>query len=315
MVAGTRWRDLVSFLAYRGDYGAGDPEVLIEARRSMISRDNELRSELRLNDGQFYESLVRNLPDGGRVVTVHDVTEQKQAEAEITAQRDALEQSNLTKAKLFSIITHDLRSPFNTVLGFAQLIADHAERATRQELSEYAQEINRSGSRLLQLVDNLLRWSRSQMGDRKFTMSHTKIGPVIERVAALQREVAGEKNITINTELSDDIVAMDQDMIEAVLRNLISNAIKFTQPGGTVEVRTTQQDGNQIEISVADTGVGIEKEQLEHLFEFTAARSKSGTGLGLQICNEFAAAHGSKIMVESKPGEGSTFRFSVPIAE
>ena len=177
------------------------------------------------------------------------------------------------------------------------------------------------GGRLLQLVDNLLRWSRSQMGDRKFSAKDVALGPVIQRVAELQRQVAAEKGITINTNLPDHVVTIDQDMIEAVLRNLIFNAIKFTDQDGAVDVNTRQLDNGRIEISVADSGVGIEDEHLQNLFEFTAETSRNGThgepgtGLGLQICAEFAAAHGSEIDVKSTLGEGSSFRFSVPTAE
>jgi signal transduction histidine kinase len=318
---GVTWQEMLSFTAHRGDYGPGDPQKLIETTVALLRLGRELNSQLQLKSGQSYEIRSRELPDDGRVFTVNDVTEQRLAEAEIKAQRDALAQSNMTKDKLFSIVAHDLRSPFNTLLGFAQLIADHAERATRQELAEYALEINRSGGRLLQLVDNLLRWSRSQMGDRKFSAKDVALGPVIQRVAELQRQVAAEKGITINTNLPDHVVTIDQDMIEAVLRNLISNAIKFTDQDGAVDVNTRQLDNGRIEISVADSGVGIEDEHLQNLFEFTAETSRNGThgepgtGLGLQICAEFAAAHGSEIDVKSTLGEGSSFRFSVPTAE
>lgn len=320
MQVGVNWQELLAYVARRGDYGPIDPEQLIKARMSEIQKGQELRSELRLKGDQFYEIRARDLPDGGRVVTVNDVTEQRRAAAEIEAQRDALAQSNLTKDKMFSIIAHDLRSPFNTMLGFAQLIADHAEHATRRELGEYAREINRSGGRLLQLVDNLLRWSRGQMGDRTFSDADVMLGPLIGRVAELQREVAAEKGITINTDLSDDMVTVDQDMVEAVLRNLISNAIKFTNQDGVVDVQSRQLDNGRVEISVADNGVGMDDAHVRRLFEFTAEKSKSGThgepgtGLGLQICSEFAAAHGSEIQVESTLGQGSVFRFSVPKA-
>jgi signal transduction histidine kinase len=323
MKAGTNWHAIAAFLANRGDYGDGDPERLTEARLAVLIRDHSEPVELQLRNDLHYEVISRPLHGGARLITFYDITKQKRAEAKMKAQRDELARSNLMKDKLFSIVAHDLRSPFNTLLGFAQLIADHAERATRQELGDYAREINRSGSRLLQLVDNLLRWSCSQMGDTKFQASDQMLSPIVHGVTELQRKIAEEKGITLHTDLTDDFVSIDRDMIESLLRNLVSNAIKFTKPGGevTIQVKPLGEDGeDRIEILVKDSGVGIGAEQLDSLFEFTDRQSTTGTlgepgtGLGLQICSEFAAAHGSKIHVESELDAGSTFSFTVPKA-
>ncbi len=321
MTAGTTWRSIVTYVAERGDYGEGDPKEILEARMAVLTGDHSERSELTLRGKSHYEVISRPLPGGARLVTFHDISTQKIAEAEMTAQRDELARSNLLKDKLFSIVAHDLRSPFNTLLGFAQLIADHTERATRQELGDYAREINRSGSRLLQLVDNLLRWSRNQMGDTKFDVSDENLRAVIQGVIELQRKTAEEKGIALNANLTEDFVTIDRDMIESLLRNLVSNAIKFTKPGGSVDVGVTPLGTDRVEISVTDNGVSIESSRLDSLLDFTVQQStigtlgEPGTGLGLQICSEFAAAHGSKIHVESDPEIGSTFSFSVPKAQ
>lgn len=320
MKVGTNWHAISAFLATRGDYGDGDPEELSAARLAMLTRDHMEPVEMQLRNDLHYEVTSRPLHGGARLFSFYDITEQKRAEAEMKAQRDELARSNLMKDKLFSIVAHDLRSPFNTLLGFAQLIADHAEKATRQELGDYAREINRSGSRLLQLVDNLLRWSRSQMGDTKFQATDQMLSPIIHGVTELQRKIAEEKGITLHTDLTDDFVTIDRDIIESLLRNLVNNAIKFTKPGGEVTIQVRPLGEDRMEILVKDSGVGISSEQLDSLFEFTDRQSTTGTlgepgtGLGLQICGEFAAAHGGEIHVESELGVGSTFRFSVPKA-
>ena len=321
MTAGTTWQTIMTFLAERGDYGEGDPKELLEARMAILTGDHPESSELQLRGDSHYEVISRPLPGGAWFVSFYDISAQKTAEAEMKAQRDELARSNFLKDKLFSIVAHDLRSPFNTLLGFAQLIADHTERVTRQELGDYAREINRSGNRLLQLVDNLLRWSRNQMGDTKFIASDESLRAMIQGVIELQRKAAEEKGITLKTNLTEDFVTIDRDMFESLLRNLVSNAIKFTKPGGSVDVGVKPVDADRVEISVTDNGVGIESDRLDSLLEFTVQQSTNGTlgepgtGLGLQICSEFAAAHGGEIHVESDPEIGSTFSFSVPKAQ
>jgi signal transduction histidine kinase len=319
MKVGTSWQTLVTFLAERGDYGAINPSELIAERSGLTTERQTSHREIQLRGDRIFAVTRSPLLSYMWLLTFHDITEQKQAEAEMKAQHDELVRSNMLKDKLFSIVAHDLRSPFNTVLGFAQLIADHAEQATRQELGDYAQEINRSGSRLLQLVDNLLRWSRSQMGDTTFKATAQPLAPLIERAVALQTKTAAEKGITLEYTPQYDRVSVDSDMIESILRNLVSNAIKFTEKGGTIVIATAAIDSQRIEISVTDTGIGMDDDHLSDLFDFMASQSRNGTqgeprtGLGLQICSEFAAAHGSEIDVESALGTGSTFRFSVPM--
>ena len=287
-------------------------------RIAVLTQVHRGRSEVQLHDNMHYEVTSQSLPGGARLHTFHDITEQKQAEAEMIAQWDELARSNFLKDKLFSIVTHDLRSPFNTLLGFTQLIADHTKKATRQELGDCAREINRSGSRLLQLMDNLLRWSRSQMGATQFTASDQSLSTMIQGVIKLQRKAAEEKGIALRSDPTEEFVTIDRDMFESLLRNLVSNAIKFTKPGGSVNVRVEPMGADRVEIFVTDNGVGIENDRLGSLLEFIVQQSTNGTlgepgtGLSLPICSEFAAAHGSKIHVESHPEVGSTFSFSVP---
>ncbi len=198
------------------------------------------------------------------------------------------------------------------------MIADHTKKTTRQELGNCAREINRSGSRLLQLMDNLLRWSRSQMGATQFTASDQSLSTMIQGVIKLQRKAAEEKGIALRSDPTEEFVTIDRDMFESLLRNLVSNAIKFTKPGGSVNVRVEPIGADRVEIFVMDNGVGIVNDRLGSLLEFTVQQSTNGTlgepgtGLSLPICSEFAAAHGSKIHVESDPEVGSTFSFSVP---
>ncbi|MBU8892146.1 MAG: hybrid sensor histidine kinase/response regulator [Bacteroidales bacterium] len=231
---------------------------------------------------------------------------------------------NATKDKFFSIIAHDLKSPFSALLGFSELLLENHAIYNDAEREEYIKYINDGSIKTYKLLENLLTWAQSQTGRIKFTPEKINITALINEIILLLKETAGNKEIKLilNTE-NNLLVNADKNMIETVIRNLVSNAIKFTPKGGdiTIKSRTITDENNQrlAEISVNDRGVGISPEIQYKLFKITenvstkGTEKEPGTGLGLILCKGFVEKHGGRIWVESEVGKGSIFLFTVPL--
>ena len=236
----------------------------------------------------------------------------------LQAAKRALEDANASKDKFFSIIAHDLRNPFNSLLGLSELLLQHFDDYERAQIKKYLQDMQTSAKTVYALVENLLTWSRLQRGIMDFQPHYLNLQDVIDQNLELLRPLAAQKQITLTNPLpAKAIVYADADMVEAVLRNLLSNALKFTKPGGLVEVSTLQR-AQHVEVAVVDTGVGIAAPYLSQLFDLHAqyrrrgTANEQGTGLGLILCQEFIAQHGGKIWAESEIDQGTTFRFTLP---
>ena len=230
-----------------------------------------------------------------------------------------LVESNNTKDKLFSIIAHDLRSPFNSILGFSDLLFENLQEFETAETKELLGIINASAKNTLVLLDNLLNWAKSQTGQINFKPEKVVLSPIIQEVFELSNSSAKNKNILLNYIQSEEIVVLaDPNMIKTVLRNLISNAIKFTNSKGKIDL-TALQNNNFIEIAVSDNGVGMSNETRKKLFDISTnittkgTANEKGSGLGLILCKEFVEKHGGKIWIESEEGKGSDFKFTLPL--
>jgi signal transduction histidine kinase len=240
---------------------------------------------------------------------------------QIELQKDELHHVNMTKDKIFSIIAHDLKSPFNALLGFSELLLIKNEVFKAEERKELLEAIYETADRTLGLLNNLLIWSQVETGQIHFVSQKIELNKIIEGTVALQKNVAAKKNIEINFEPQDNfMVYVDKDMIATVVRNLISNAIKFSHKGAFIRIATKKVENNQIQVSISDNGIGISNEKLESIFDSETTLSmkgtegEKGTGLGLKLCKEFIEENNGQIRVESKAGEGSTFYFTVPEA-
>ncbi|PLX02747.1 MAG: hypothetical protein C0595_09485 [Marinilabiliales bacterium] len=230
-----------------------------------------------------------------------------------------LEELNITKDKLFSIIAHDLRSPFNNILGFSDLLINNLKDYKIAQQERYLGIINSSAKNTLVLLDNLLNWANSQTGNIDFNPKKLILSSVVSEIIELSNTVAITKDISLIHNCPQDIeVSTDEDMLKAVLRNLISNAIKFTNPGGKISVIAIKGQ-NQIEITVSDNGVGMNENTKNKLFRIETNESTNGTanekgsGLGLILCKEFVEKQGGKIWVESEEGKRSDFKFTLPL--
>ncbi|MFO7672110.1 MAG: hybrid sensor histidine kinase/response regulator [Lutibacter sp.] len=229
-----------------------------------------------------------------------------------------LNQINAEKDKFFSIIAHDLKSPFNAIIGFSDILIDQVHKNNLEKISEYATIIQQSSQRAMGLLMNLMEWSQSQTGRMNFSPENFDLVRLIDEAVLLLNDSAAQKFITIDKKLPLSlIVYADKAMISTVLRNLISNAIKFTKSGGNIVISSSENQ-NELTISVKDSGVGISKDRIEKLFRLdesystTGTNNEKGTGLGLILCKEFVEKHNSKIWAESEEGIGSTFYFTIP---
>jgi len=258
-------------------------------------------------------------PNPGYFATIFvDITERRKAEEAIKENESRLRELNATKDKFFSIIAHDLKSPFNSILGLSNMLADQVREKNHEGIEEYAGIIQKSTQRVFDLLMNLLEWSRSQTGRMEFSREYIELGVLINEVIELLGESAHLKSITIIRELPRNmLVFADKAMISTILRNLISNAIKFTYPGGKIVISSDKKP-DELMISISDNGIGIKKEVIDKLFRIDetyiapGTQEEKGTGLGLILCKEFIEKHGGKIWVESEVDKGSTFYFTIP---
>ena len=249
-----------------------------------------------------------------------DISKIKLAESKISAQRDNLEKLNAAKDKFFSIIAHDLKNPFSVLLSVTTSLTEAFDDLSDLEKNMSIIRINKSVSLLYNLLENLLQWSMSQTGRLKYNPEKNNLFLLVLHNISLLKMNAEKRNISIINNLEEDIyVFVDTDMINTVIRNLVSNAIKFNVNGGTIEINALQKN-NMIEIEVKDTGVGLTDEDIKKLFRIDvkntsigSGNKEKGTGIGLILCKEFVEKNGGQIRVSSEKGKGSRFCFTVPI--
>ncbi|HET6555968.1 MAG TPA: tetratricopeptide repeat-containing sensor histidine kinase [Prolixibacteraceae bacterium] len=237
---------------------------------------------------------------------------------QIAESENELRQLNAAKNKFFSIIAHDLKNPIHTVMGYSYLFSHDYDNFTEEERRRFAADINKSTNNIFKLLENLLEWSRSQTGNLKYSPIEIEFSHILENAVNIMHPLAEQKNIRLTTSCNRDLkVYSDPLMIETVMRNLISNAIKFTPENGSIDIKAEQAEKN-VKIRVRDTGTGISKEDLEHLFQLDSKVKRKGTnnedgsGIGLILCMEFITINKGKLWVESIPGKGSTFHLTIP---
>ena len=224
-------------------------------------------------------------------------------------------QLNADKDRFISILAHDLRSPFNALLGLSEVLTEDIRKLDIDEIEDIANNINKSAQNTFNLLEDILMWARTQSGKIPFKPQKLSFTDICKDILEILNPNANAKNITINYFTADHInVFADIDMLKTVLRNLVSNAIKFTNNGGAININAEENSGN-VTISVSDNGIGIKPDNLTKLFDISqvlttkGTAKETGTGLGLLLCKEFVEKHGGKIWVESEVGKGSDFKF------
>jgi signal transduction histidine kinase len=236
----------------------------------------------------------------------------------ILLQNKELQEINATKDKFFSIIAHDLKNPFNNILASSNLLATCFDTMDPNHIIKSVAAINNSANSAYKLLENLLEWSRAQTGLIEFNQERTILKNNIDLACEITESIASNKNLSLDLDISQSIeVFADRNMLNTVLRNLITNALKYTNKGGVIKIRAYSQDNNII-VSVIDNGVGIDPAIMDNLFNIsqkvstTGTERETGTGLGLLLCKEFVEKHGGEIWVDSELGKGSEFKFTLP---
>ena len=257
----------------------------------------------------------------GFIGSCFSINEQKEIEATIFKMNEKLVESNATKDKFFSIISHDLRSPLGGLMGVLDILNESYESLSEREKKELISDAALSSKTTYTLVENLLEWSKIQTGKINSNPERLKLLQLVNNIASIYEQNVKSKGIPLNINVKpEQYVFGDKAMIETVLRNLVSNAIKFSFTNNSITI-SSETARDYVLITVEDTGAGIEEEDIPKLFRsdinFSSrgTAKESGTGLGLIICKELVEKQNGKIWVKSKKDEGSSFYFTIPVAK
>jgi PAS domain S-box-containing protein len=308
-------------------------ELANDIKAKMLAGESDLTFELKAygvdRQDVIYEvkaSLIfRNGIPAGVQCVFSDVTNRKEASLALEKYNASLLELNKTKDKFFSIIAHDLRNPFSSLIGFSEMLLEDLEESTKDEIRESLKIIYSVAKHSFNLLENLLTWSRMETGHMPYVPDMVILTDAIDDVINVLFSLAYRKKIDINNLVEPGfLLSADKNMLNIILNNLILNAIKFTPVGGGINIYArhytseTDADKDFIVISVADTGIGMNAETIEKLFTPNRLVSnpgtdkEPGTGLGLLLTSEMIEKHGGRIMVESSPGKGSVFSFLIP---
>ena len=265
-------------------------------------------------------SLIRDAESKPQffIAQVQDITKRKKFEEQLLKYTEELKLLNASKDKFFSIISHDLRSPFNSLLGLTEYISQFYDEMTPQEIKSSISSIYNSSKQVYSLILNLLEWSLIQSGRITVEKSIINLSELGSEIRNLYEETANQKQLELIISINEEIlVYADKYMIDTIIRNFVSNSIKFTDPGGKIIVKGII-NGDNAEVSVTDTGIGISPENQKNLFRIDeqfrrdGTANEKGTGLGLILCKEFIEKNNGVLWVESEEAKGSRFSFTVP---
>jgi PAS domain S-box-containing protein len=307
-----------------------DERRILESGQPLINREETVFDQSRNATTWLLSTKIPLRDSQGKITGLvginRDITKRKQAEAglltahnELQVKNEQLRELNANKDKFFSIISHDLRSPFTALLGYIDVLGKQVEHVSRMALKEYIAKLSVSAERLYALLENLLTWSRLQRGAMEYVPEQFDFKEIVDDMVELFTSNAEQKQIGLSSAVQETLVAYaDYAMVNTIMRNLISNALKFTPTGGNITI-SARYDTHDVEVAVSDTGNGMSPETMAKLFRVdvhpttTGTAGETGTGLGLILCQDLVQKNGGKIWVESEVGKGTTFRFTLPI--
>ena len=284
------------------------------------------RNEIRIirKDGKIrwvetLGTLVKIQGEDAILIVAMDITEKKEAQSVLVESEKTLRNVNAMKDKFFSIIAHDLKNPFNAIIGFSNLLYEAYDNFDEKQRKSFIKNICDASENTFKLLQNLLEWSRTQTGTFEYVPEIIDLSIIANENISVLNSNAGSKSIELESTIPYNTIAFaDENMTKTIIRNLISNAIKFTNTNGKVTIAAILKD-NEVQVSVTDNGIGISKENIFRLFRIddpfkvAGTANEQGTGLGLILCKEFVEKNGGKIWVESVIGAGSSFIFTLPL--
>jgi len=281
--------------------------------------ESELKYELSINEPEYFHARFSKLNDNEIISIVRDITKETNSEIQLQKYLGELETLNKDKDRYMQILAHDLKSPFNSLIGFSELLIKNINNYDNEKIKKFLTIIKETSNSTYNLLEDLLVWSKSQSGKLPLEPQKISFINICQEIIEENKNQAVAKNIKLICPISEKIYFYaDPNMLKTILRNLITNAIKFTDTNGLVTVYTEQEQDN-ITITVSDNGIGIAPEDQLKLWQFGnsfsthGTKNEKGTGLGLVICKEFVDKHKGKIWVESEVNKGSDFKFTLPI--
>ncbi len=301
-----------------------DEQEIIRTGRALNKEELTIRNDQSRN---WYNTTKMPLLDKDKKIVgtfgiSRDITDHKRAEDELRLKNEQLITANTEKDKFFSIIAHDIRSPFNAFLGFTRIMAEELPSMRLDDIQKMALLMRKSATNLYRLLENLLEWSSLQRGVTAFNPASMPLLAKTKESMVFALEAADKKEISVGYQIAGDLeVFADENMFASIIRNLSMNAVKFTLKGGEVTIAAKKLPGNTIEISIRDTGIGMSREMVGNLFHLDINTSRKGTegepstGLGLVLCRDFIERNNGKIRAESEEGRGTTFYFTLPATE
>lgn len=292
------------------DRNENDPHFIVYLYDQSLKINSEAEIEKMIEELQVSKEMLEN--SASELIDLNQQLEES---------KEQLQELNASKDKFFSIIAHDLKGPFQGLLGYSEILSTDIENLQKEEVIEFAGNLHNSANHLFKLLENLLQWSRIQRGVIQHNPDEVLVRFVANQIISILEFNATNKNIELINNVDEDLRAFaDVNMLNTILRNLVSNSIKFTPESGSITIDAFQEN-NEIIVSVADTGVGMDDDTKNKIFRIDqnhttlGTNNEPGTGLGLVLCKDLADKNGGRLWVKSQPGEGSTFYFTLPIIE
>jgi signal transduction histidine kinase len=321
LTVGAPLRDILMLQAVRGDFGRDDPSVEVAKRLEWFYRDVPTTKERITPQGRIVQISRRAMPDGSIVSVYSDITDLKASERKLIQARSQAEMANHAKSEFLANMSHELRTPLNAIIGFSEIIAHELFGPLGNEkYLDYMKDIHQSSLHLLSIINDVLDMSKIEAGKLELSKEPLNLRHLIGEVIRMMRERADSRGVELVTKLSDDEVEIwaDERAMKQVFLNLLSNAIKFSQDGGEVCIRVVSDEPGLAVVEFEDHGIGMNEEELERALQPfgqakpSTTRNYGGTGLGLPITKGLIEAHGGKLAIESRAGQGTTARISMP---
>ena len=298
-----------------------DEQSIIQSKQPLISKSEKIKlAEDKFRWVTSTKVPIMNVQNEciGLVGISRDISSAKIAEEKLEKYSEELKELNASKDKLFSIIAHDLRSPFSPLLGLSEIMANESDSLSSEDFKDYSKEIYNALKNEYTLLENLLNWSRLETGKMKYCPEKINIHDKAESVISLLLGNAKLKGVALSNEINKNVfVSADPTMLHSILQNLIANSLKFTNSGDKIKVTLRKDNNNFVRVRVSDTGVGMDIDQTKKLFGMNATstigtKDEKGTGLGLLICKEMVELHGGAISAKSELGKGTDISFTLP---